>query len=131
MSQAIEEGLRWECPLTAIMRTASRDVELAGTLIPADSVVSVNLGAANRDETRYENPDAFDLRRPQKPHMAFAFGAHRCLGMHLARMETSVVMNALLDRLPGLRLDPAAEDVHITGLTFRSPLALPVLFEPA
>jgi cytochrome P450 len=63
--------------------------------------------------------------------MAFAFGAHRCLGMHLARMETSVVLNALLDRLPGLRLDPAAEDVHITGLTFRSPLALPVLFEPA
>jgi cytochrome P450 len=51
--------------------------------------------------------------------------------MHLARMETSVVVNAILDRLPGLRLDPEAEDVHITGLTFRSPLELPVLFEPA
>jgi len=99
-------------------------------VIPAGSTVSVNLGAANRDETRYENADAFDIRRPQKTHMAFAFGAHRCLGMHLARMETSVVVNALLDRLPGLRLDPAAEDVHITGLTFRSPIALPVLFEP-
>jgi len=131
MAQATEEALRWECPLMGIMRTATRDVEIDGTLIPAGSTVSVNLGAANRDETRYENPDAFDIRRPQRTHMAFAFGAHRCLGMHLARMETSVVVNALLDRLPGLRLDPAAEDVHITGLTFRSPIALPVLFAPA
>jgi cytochrome P450 len=131
MSQAIEEGLRWECPLTGIMRTATRDVEIGGVLIPAGGLVSVNLGAANRDETRYENPDAFDIARPQRAHMAFAFGAHRCLGMHLARMETTVAVNALLDRLPGLRLDPEAEDVHITGLTFRSPLALPVRFDPA
>lgn len=129
--QAIEEGLRWEAPLTSIMRTATRDVELDGTLIPAEALVNVSLGAANRDETRYENPDAFDIRRPPKAHMAFAFGAHRCLGMHLARMETRVVLNAILDRLPALRLDPRAEDVHITGHTFRSPLALPVLFDPA
>ena len=51
------------------------------------------------------------------------------LGLHLARMESTVALNALLDRLPNLRLDPAAEDVHISGLTFRSPLALPVLFD--
>jgi cytochrome P450 len=131
LPQAIEEGLRWECPLTAIMRTATRDVEIGDTTIPAGSVVSVNLGSANRDESRYEEPDRFDLLRLQRPHMAFAFGPHRCLGMHLARMETIVVVNALLDRLPRLRLDPEAEDVHITGLTFRSPLALPVLFDPA
>jgi cytochrome P450 len=130
MPQAIEEGLRWEAPLTGIMRTATRDVEIGGVPIPAGAVVSVNLGAANRDETRYERPDDFDILRPQRAHMAFAFGAHRCLGMHLARMETSVALTALLDRLPGLRLDPAASDVHITGLTFRSPLELPVLFEP-
>jgi cytochrome P450 len=130
MGQAIEEGLRWECPLTGIMRTATRDVEIGGVPIPAGGLVSVNLGAANRDETRYENPDAFDIARPQRAHMAFAFGAHRCLGMHLARMETTVALNTLLDRLPGLRLDPEAEDVHITGLTFRSPLALPVRFDP-
>jgi cytochrome P450 len=131
MSQAIEEGLRWEAPLPAIMRTATRDVEIDGTRIPAGAMLSVNLGAANRDETRYENPDAFDLFRPQKTHMAFAFGPHRCLGMHLARMETQVALNSLFDRLPNLRLDPAAEDVHISGLTFRSPLQLPVVFDPA
>lgn len=128
---AIEEGLRWECPLMSIMRTTTRDVVIDGTTIPADALVNVSLGAANRDETRYESPDAFDIRRPPKAHMAFAFGAHRCLGMHLARMESRVVLNAVLDRLPGLRLDPRAEDVHITGHTFRSPLALPVLFDPA
>jgi cytochrome P450 len=131
MSQAIEEGLRWEAPLTAIMRTATRDVTIGDVTIPAGGLVSVNLAAANRDETRYERPDEFDVRRPQKPHMAFAFGAHRCLGMHLARMETSVALNALLDRLQELRLDPAADDVHVTGLTFRSPVALLVLFEAA
>ena len=61
--------------------------------------------------------------------MAFAFGAHRCLGMHLARMETRVVVDAILDRLPNVRLDPAEDDVHITGQIFRSPLSLPVVFD--
>jgi cytochrome P450 len=127
--QAIEEGLRWEPPLVGIMRTATRDVELHGVSIPAGASVSVNLAAANRDPARYENPDAFDIFRPQKPHMAFAFGPHRCLGMHLARIETQVALNALLDRCPDLRLDPEAGDVHhITGTTFRSPLAIPVRF---
>jgi cytochrome P450 len=128
MPQAIEEGLRWEPPLVGIMRTTTREVEIAGVVIPEGSTVSVNLAAANRDEARYPNPDVFDLFRPQKPHMAFAFGAHRCLGMHLARMETTVALNALLDRLPDLRFDPEMGEVHITGATFRSPLAIPVRF---
>ena len=57
--------------------------------------------------------------------------ALRCLGMHLARLEMRVLLNAVLDRLPGLRLDPAAADPHIHGLIFRSPPNLAVLFEPA
>ena len=73
-------------------------------------------------------PDAFDIFRTARQHMAFAFGPHRCLGMHLARMETRVVINAVLDRLPNVRLDPAALDVHITGRAFRAPRSLPVLF---
>ena len=70
----------------------------------------------------------FDLFREPKQHMAFAYGPHTCLGMHLARMETRVVVDAVLDRLPNLRLDPDAEDVHVTGLTFRAPSTLPVVF---
>lgn len=128
MIQAIEEGLRWEVPLTGIGRLCVEDVELAGVEIPAGSHVQVLIGAANRDETRWENPDVFDIHRPPRQHMSFAFGPHRCLGMHLARMETKVCLDALLDRLPNLRLDPDAEDVHITGRGFRSPRNLPVLF---
>ncbi len=130
MPQAIEEGLRWEVPLTGIGRLCVEDAEVAGMKIPAGSHVQVLIGSANRDETRWEEPDHFDIHRLPRQHMSFAFGPHRCLGMHLARMETKVCLEALLDRLPNLRLDPEAEDVHITGSAFRSPRALPVVFGP-
>lgn len=129
MRQAIEEALRWEAPLTSIQRTAMRDAEIAGVAIPAGANVSVCIGAANRDENRWPRPHDFDLFREPKQHMAFAYGEHTCLGMHLARMETRVVVDAVLDRLPNLRLDPDASDVHVTGLGFRAPQALPVVFD--
>jgi cytochrome P450 len=126
--QAIEEGLRWEPPLTGIARFCTEETEVCGTLVPAGAVVQVVLGSANRDASRYEDADDFDVFRTARQHMAFAFGPHRCLGMELARMETRVVLDAVFDRLPKLRLDPAAEDVHITGRIFRAPRSLPVLF---
>ena len=129
--QAIEEGLRWEPPLLSIMRTAAYDTELAGVAIPEGAPVAVNLGAANRDPSRWNDPDRFDVFRAQKPHIAFAVGPHVCLGMHLARMETRVLLDVLFERLPNLRLDPEAEDTGITGLIFRSPKALRVRFDPA
>ena len=128
MPQAIEEGIRWEPPLTGIARTATRDVEVAGVTIPAGSTVQVEMGAANRDPARWERSDEFDLHRDPQPHMGFAFGVHMCLGIHLARMETSVVINAVLDRLPNVHLDPSAADVRISGLAFRAPPQLPVVF---
>jgi len=128
MPAAIEEGLRWEPPLTGIGRTATRDAVVDGVTIPAGSPINVCLGGANRDPSRWGDPDQFDLARDAKQHLAFAFGPHMCLGMHLARMETVVVINAVLDRLPDVRLDPDTEDPHITGLMFRAPRALPVLF---
>ena len=128
IARAMEEGLRWETPLTGIGRLCTEDTEVCGVAIPKGAMVQVSLGAANHDETRWEEPTRFDIFRPPKQHMAFAFGPHRCLGMDLARMETEVVLNSLLDRLPNLRLDPAAEDVHITGRIFRAPRRLPVLF---
>ncbi|MCH2170380.1 cytochrome P450 [Myxococcota bacterium] len=128
MEQAIEEGLRWEVPLTGIGRQCTVDTVVEGVPIPAGASVQVLIGSANHDESRYDEPEKFDIYRPARQHMSFAFGPHRCLGMHLARMETDVVVGALLDRLPGLRLDPSAEDVHITGRGFRAPRRLPVLF---
>ncbi len=129
MDRATEEGLRWEPPLTGIMRLCTKDTEVCGVEIRAGAVIQVNMGAANHDETRYENAEEFDIHRPQKQHLAFAFGPHRCIGMHLARMETRVALNAILDRLQNLKLDPTAEDVHITGQGFRAPRRLPVVFD--
>jgi cytochrome P450 len=127
--QAIEEGLRWEPPLTMTGRTCIKDTVLEGTEIPAGSAITPSMGSANHDETRWEDPESFDIFRAQKSHLAFAYGPHMCLGLHLARMETTALLNALLDRLPGLRLDPETEDLHITGLVFRAPPSLPVLFD--
>jgi cytochrome P450 len=126
--QAIEEAVRWEPPLLSITRVATRDTELAGMPIPAGSAVMPVLGSANRDETRWEDPDRFDIFRPAKPHIGFGVGTHVCLGMHLARLEMRVALELLLDRLPDLRLDPEGKDPHIRGGVFRSPTSLPVLF---
>ena len=128
MLVALEEGLRWEPPLLSIMRSTATDTEVEGLPVPKDSVISVWVGSANRDETRWENPEEFDIFRKRIPHVAFGFGPHVCLGQHLARMETTVALNALLDRLPDMRLDPSAEGVEISGLMFRSPARLPVVF---
>jgi cytochrome P450 len=128
MDQALQEGLRWEPPMTTSLRFAAEDTELAGESIPAGSKILVNLGAANRDPSRYERPEEFDLFRRPRPHLTFGFGPHRCLGLQIATMEMRAAIECLLDRLPGLRLDPEANDVHIRGEGFRAPLELPVVF---
>ena len=97
--------------------------------IPAGSSLIMNLGSANHDESRWPDADAFDIFRERRPHIGFAHGPHLCLGMHLARMETTVALNALLDRLPGLRLDPAADDQYISGSVFRAPPRLDVVWD--
>jgi cytochrome P450 len=134
MAQAIEESIRWEGPLLITSRECAADTEIGGVEIPAGSMVTVNVGSANHDETRWENPDDFDIFRAPQPHIAFGHGVHMCLGMHLARMEMAAAVNRLLDRCPNLRIDPErweADDVHIHGERFRSPTTLPVRFDAA
>jgi cytochrome P450 len=127
--QAIEEAVRWEAPLLTITRVATRDTELAGVPIPAGSSVMPMLGAGNRQEDRYPNPDAFDIFREARVPVSWGHGAHVCLGMHLARLEMRTALNLLFDRLPNLRLDPGDSDPHIRGQVFRSPTTLPVAFD--
>ena len=128
MTQAVEEAIRWESPLLITSRDSTVDSEVAGTVIPAGCQVVAHVGSANHDDARWDDPETFDIFREQKPHAAFGFGPHMCLGMHLARMEMRVAVGAVLDRLDDIRLDPDAEDVHIHGERFRSPTSLPVLF---
>jgi cytochrome P450 len=125
---AVEEALRWEPPITTVVRRAVRDCELGGVAIPAGTNVSVSVAAANRDPARYPDPDRFDPTRKNITHLTFGGGPHLCLGMHLARMEAGVAIDALLDRLPNLRLDPTAATPQVMGMAFRSPAAIPVEF---
>jgi cytochrome P450 len=123
---AIEETLRWETSVLMVSRQATRPSEMAGVTIPENGFVSVVVASANRDERHYERPDEYDLDRHADDHLSFGFGRHHCLGYHLARLEARVALEALLDRLPRLRLDPHAPPPAITGLAFRSPKALHV-----
>jgi cytochrome P450 len=134
LPQAIEEGLRFEPPLLITSRLATVDTELGGIPIPAGATATPILAAANRDPEVFPDPDRFDIFREPTQHLSFAHGVHVCLGMHLARLETRVAINALLDRLPGLRLDAERaerDDAHIHGEIFRSPTSLPVLWDVA
>ena len=127
---AFEEVVRWEPPVTVILRRATRDTELAGVAIQEGADIALLIGAANRDERKYPDPDRYDMFREQRQHVGFGFGVHVCLGMHLARMESRIAINTLLDRLGPFTLDPDAEPPHIEGMAFRSPLSLPVVFSP-
>lgn len=135
VAKAIEELLRWEPAIPFIPRLATKDVTIAGVDIPRGANVSVCLGSANRDETRFRDPERYDIHRPEQQHLAFAFGPHMCLGMHLARIEMRIVLNALLDRIPDMTLAPgptgsATADPHIHGMGVRKPNCLPVRFTP-
>jgi cytochrome P450 len=125
---ALEETLRWESPVQYVTRETTRPMTVAGFDIAEGSLVSAGIGSANRDESHYPDPDRFDLHRRPDDHVAFGLGQHFCAGSNLARAETRIAMNALLDRLPNLRLDPSQES-EIRGLAFRSPNQLPVLFD--
>ncbi len=115
MDAAIEEALRWNPTAPLFYRMVEKDTELCGVAMEEGSVLELGLGAANRDPTRWNNPDAFDIHRPVLTNLAFGIGTHRCLGMNVARVEIGVGINALLDAFPKLRLDPgepAPVDCH-------------------
>jgi cytochrome P450 len=125
----IDETLRWESAVQYVSRETTETVELSGIEIPAGELLMLAIGSANRDEEHFIDPDRFDIHREDvADHVAFGFGEHFCLGSNLARLEARIALNALLDRLPNLRLAPG-EPSRIVGLAFRSPDRLPVLFD--
>jgi cytochrome P450 len=129
VAQAIEEALRWEGPVLASQRLVTRDVDLAGVAVPADSNLDVMYGAANHDPAVFERPDEFDIFRERHRHFGFAFGAHNCLGQQLARLEMSRALNAILDELPNVRLDPDFPHPRMQGMMMRTPAELRVAFD--
>jgi cytochrome P450 len=126
---AIEESVRWAPTDPMFSRWVTRDIEFFGVDLPKGSVLHICLGAANRDPQRWENPDEYDPFRPMRPTLAFGGGPHVCIGQHVARAEMTVAINALLDRLPELRLDPDGEVPRFIGFYERGATAIPVRFD--
>jgi cytochrome P450 len=130
VDRVIEEVLRWETSVTIVNREALCPVEISGVMVPEGASVLCCTGSANHDELRFDDPESFNPDRNGKSHIAFGTGRHQCLGMHLARLELRTGINAVLDRLPNLRMDPDAPPVKVEGIPFRSPPSLLVLFDP-
>lgn len=129
LDAAIDESLRLEPAAAVIDRYATADVTLGRARIAAGDLVRLSISAANRDPAVFCDPDVFDPARPNlRRHVAFAQGPHVCVGVHLARLEARVAMAALLERLPGMRLDPA-RPAEVRGLVFRKPRRLDVLWD--
>lgn len=130
VTPAMNEAMRYEGSVSVIPRIVTKDVEVAGVKIPAGSGINMLVGSANRDPAAHEDPESFniDLKR-KKQNMTFGFGPHMCQGMPLAKIEMECAVNALLDQLPNLRLDPDADYEGIRGVQFRSPTSLPVIWD--
>jgi pulcherriminic acid synthase len=136
---AFAETLRYTPPVQMIMRQSATDVEVTGGTIPAGATVTCLIGAANRDERRYRDPDRFDIFRDDLAttsafsaaagHLAFALGRHFCVGALLAKTEVEVGLNQLLDAMPDLRLADG-HDLVEQGVFTRGPKTLPVHFTP-
>ncbi|HEX6292595.1 MAG TPA: cytochrome P450 [Herpetosiphonaceae bacterium] len=126
---ALEEMVRYECPVQLIARIAIEDMEIHGAQIKRGQTVAVVLGSANRDPEQFSDPDRFDITRIGSRPVSFGHGAHVCIGMALAYVEAGVALTTLLERLPNLRLVNATPDWSPTFL-FRSLRSLPLAFEP-
>ena len=115
VEKAVDESMRWMPTDPTFPRLMMQDVELAGVRIPQGARIDICLGAANRDPSRWENPDAYDPLRPAKYHLGFGLGPHQCLGMNVAKQEMITALNGLMDRFPKMRLDPGAPPAQLHG----------------
>lgn len=115
-----EEVLRRDAPHRGLFRVTTRDTVLGGTPLPAGTMVLLLFGSGNRDETRFPDPDAVDIDRPNvRQHLAFGRGLHICPGAPMARTEIRVALETLVRRLPGMRLADDYEPTYIASYFFR------------
>ena len=127
--RAIDEAVRFEPVATFKVRQAAEDLEIRGVKIPRGAMVQCIVSSANRDEELFDNSETFDIDRKQKPSFGFGFGPHMCIGQFIAKTELQVAVNAVLDLLPNLRLDPDRPAPKITGAQLRGPHELHVMWD--
>jgi cytochrome P450 len=129
VTTAAEEMIRWVSPVKQFMRTATDDYVLRDVTISAGESVLLSYPSANRDEEIFTNPDSFDVARQPNDHVAFGFGAHYCLGSHLARLEARAFFAELAPRLRSIEL--AGEPSYMETLFVGGPKHLPIRYEIA
>ena len=105
LDNSVEEFLRFESSNQLGNRRALRACTVGGVSLPAGALLTLGIGAANRDPAQFANPDQLDLTRAENRHLAFGFGIHQCAGLSLARLEGRVAISRFLQRFPGYRLD--------------------------
>ncbi|WP_386967903.1 cytochrome P450 [Archangium violaceum] len=126
----VEEAVRMVSPVHAMFRTALEEVEIGGVTIPKGAHIRIVYASANRDEARFHEPERFDIQRPDvKKHLAFGHGLHFCVGAPLARLEARLALEALLRRLPGLRLVPGQKPGFLRSVTVRRHESLEVAWD--
>ncbi|MEO6703355.1 MAG: cytochrome P450 [Jatrophihabitantaceae bacterium] len=123
----LEESMRFLTPGNASYRATETDVVLGGKEIAKDQLIRVWIGAANRDPRTFTDPHSFNAARNPNPHLGFGHGAHYCVGGQMVRVETRIVFNVLMDRLPNLRVDPDATPVFFDSPDFTGVKSLPVV----
>ncbi|MGL5836177.1 MAG: cytochrome P450 [Waterburya sp.] len=124
---AIEEVLRYRSSVQGMERFSTVETQLGGQTIQLGQMVTVWMGSANRDETQFEHPEQFVVDRAPNPHVAFGSGIHFCLGAPLARLEAKIVLGAVLEHFPNLRIDPTAKLEFIPSMSVLGVTSLPVL----
>jgi cytochrome P450 len=125
--QLIEEMLRYDSPVQIVFRRTTQAAELSGKMIPANAVVFLLIGSANRDERKFANPDRFDLSRDASEHLAFGFGTHFCLGAQLARLEARVGLEELFASCPPFTVEHHRVE-RISSVLLRGIKHLPMRF---
>lgn len=115
IENAVEEYARFFPPVVALGRTATRDVEVAGTPIKEGEFVMLTYACASRDPRHMDEPEKVDVRRQGIPHSTFGVGPHRCIGSNLARLELRATLEEWLKRIPDYRLKPGTEPTYVTG----------------
>jgi cytochrome P450 len=129
MTPAVEEFLRFCGPPQAVLRSATTEVDVAGSSIAKGDFVMVLIGCANRDESVFQRADRLVVDRNPNPHIAFSFGPHFCLGANLARLETKIVIQRLLQCAPAFRLaEPDQPLAYRPGFFLRSLERLNLVF---
>jgi cytochrome P450 len=125
----VEESIRWETPVKHFMRTATADAEVAGQAIAKGDWLMLCYPSGNRDEAAFADPYTFDITRSPNRHVAFGYGAHVCLGQHLARMEMRLFWEELLPRIRSVTLDGPASRWQASFVC--GPKTVPLAFEAA